>query len=112
MNVAPSEFIATVRRTWCRGAGVAFAEKRQRGSTRAIPIQRFPPSFKTAERVSHVLGPSDLRDIVKLCQVLAFTIADDGCLPADLRQQLFDLADDLDSITEQWSNFNGWQDRA
>lgn len=63
-------------------------------------------------RVSHVLGPSDLRNVVKVCQVLAFTIADDGCLPAELRQQLFDLADDLDSITTKWSKSNGQQGRA
>ena len=64
-------------------------------------------------RVTHNLGPRDLRSIVKLCQVLAFTIADDGWLSKDLRAELFELADDLDYITHQWSNRNhGSQTRA
>lgn len=56
------------------------------------------------EKVTHSLRPRDLRAIVKLCQVLAFTIADDGWLADDLRSELFELADDLDYITYQWSN--------
>ena len=63
--------------------------------------------------VSHGLRPRDLRSIVKLCQVLAFTIADDGWLADDLRAELFALADDLDYITHQWSsNDNGSQTSA
>ena len=63
--------------------------------------------------VTHSLGPRDLRSIVKLCQVLAFTITDDGGLPEDLRAELFELADDLDYITHQWSNSDhGSQTRA
>ncbi len=64
-------------------------------------------------RVTYNLGPRDLRSIVKICQVLAFTIADDGWLPKELRAELFELADDLDYITHQWSNSDhGPQTRA
>jgi len=56
------------------------------------------------EQVTHALRPSDLRSIVKLCQVMAFTIADDGSITDELRKELFDLADDLDYITHQWSD--------
>jgi hypothetical protein len=96
------------------GAGELVSHLQKNGNEVRHGQYRFNVFRLTQDsgEVSHVLGPSDLQDIVKLCQVLAFTIADDGCLPADLRQQLFDLADDLDLITKQWSNFNGWQDRA
>lgn len=55
------------------------------------------------ESVTHGLRPDDLRALVKLCQVLAFTIADDGWLDDGLRAELFELADDLDYITHQWN---------
>ena len=59
--------------------------------------------FRQALEATHALRPCDLRDIVKLCQVLAFTIADDGWVPVDARQALIDLARDLDELTQQWS---------
>ena len=52
--------------------------------------------------VSHALHPSDLRDLVKLCQVLSYTIADDGWLSRELRLQLFMLAEQLDEVTRTW----------
>lgn len=59
-------------------------------------------------QATHMLRPTDLRDMVKLCQVLAFTIADDGWLAADKRADLFELANELDGITQKWSTeFNG-----
>ena len=63
-------------------------------------ILRFCRDLET----SHTLRPCDLRDIVKLCQVLAFTIADDGWISADTREVLIDLADDLDELTQRWSD--------
>ena len=50
-----------------------------------------------------MLRPSDLRDMIKLGQVLAFTIADDGWISADAREGLIDLANDLDELTQRWS---------
>lgn len=48
--------------------------------------------------VSQRLRPTDVRDLVKLSQVLAAVLADDGCMPADQRQALAELADQLDSL--------------
>ena len=47
--------------------------------------------------------PEDLRDIVKACQVLAFSIADDGWVEDLLCEQLIELASDLQNITDTWS---------
>lgn len=49
------------------------------------------------------LRPEDLRDIVKGCQILAFSIADDGWIDHSLRGQLFELAGQLQNITDSWS---------
>jgi hypothetical protein len=51
--------------------------------------------------VSHLLRPADLESMVKLCQVLAATLADDGCMPARERRALADLAAELDEITDK-----------
>jgi hypothetical protein len=50
-------------------------------------------------RVSQLLRPADVPDLVKLCQVLATTLADDGSIPAHRRRKLADLAVKLDAIT-------------
>lgn len=47
--------------------------------------------------------PDDLRDVVKACQVLAFSIADDGWIELPLREELIDLANELQVITDSWS---------
>ena len=47
-------------------------------------------------RVTQYFAPSDLGDLVKLAQVLAFTLADDGCMDATLRRELRRLATGLD----------------
>lgn len=54
--------------------------------------------------VTHVMRPGDLRNLVKLCQILAFTIADDGWLTNDSRAELYELANELDAITQKWSD--------
>ncbi len=54
-------------------------------------------------QATHTLRPADLRNMVKLCQVLAFTIADDGWLPDAKQTELFQLADELNEITLKWS---------
>ena len=48
------------------------------------------------------LRPNDLRDIIKACQVLAFSIADDGWIEDSVHSQLTELADDLQNITDSW----------
>lgn len=57
-------------------------------------------------QATHELRPSDLWDLIKLCQVLAFAIADDGWIPVETRSALHDLFDDLDALTQRWSNAN------
>lgn len=55
-------------------------------------------------QATHELRPCDLRDLVKLCQVLAFAIADDGWIPTNAGEALQGLFDDLDALTRRWSN--------
>ena len=53
------------------------------------------------------LRPGDLRDIVKACQVLAFSIADDGWVEDSIREQLSELAElaeELQLITDSWED--------
>lgn len=54
----------------------------------------------------HDIRPCDLRDLVKLVQVLAFAITDDGWLPTDAQHALLALFEDLDELTESWSEAN------
>ena len=49
--------------------------------------------------VSQLLRPMDVHDLVKLCQVLAMTLADDGVIPPEQRRVLADLAKRLSHIT-------------
>jgi hypothetical protein len=59
--------------------------------------------MKQNAEVTHALRPEDLRHVVKVCQVMAFTIADDGWIPLAVRRELFALADELDVVTQRWS---------
>ena len=54
-------------------------------------------------KVTHSIRPCDLRDIVKLCQVLAITILDDGWLDRNQNQVIEELLQSLDEITRRWS---------
>jgi hypothetical protein len=59
--------------------------------------------YRTNPRTGHVsqlLRPADVPDLVKLCQVLAATLADDGCIAVPLRRAMARLAAELDSITQ------------
>ena len=53
------------------------------------------------------LQPGDLRGIVKTCQVLAFSIADDGWVDNSLRAELTELARDLQDIADAWRDNDG-----
>ncbi len=59
--------------------------------------------FGQHAEVTHALRPKDLRDLVKLCQVVAFAIVDDGWIANDQRLELVDLMTKLDQITCEWS---------
>lgn len=62
--------------------------------------------FQQNAEATHALRPADLRDIVKVCQVLALTIADDGLIADNDCQELLSLASQLEAITQRWSESN------
>ncbi|MEZ6121266.1 MAG: hypothetical protein R3C28_32515 [Pirellulaceae bacterium] len=47
--------------------------------------------------------PEDLRSLVKLCQVMAFAILDDGWVSDDCRTELTQLWHELDAVTSKWN---------
>jgi len=51
-------------------------------------------------RVTQRFRPEDLLDFVKLIQVLAFILVDDGCLDPRLRKALRQLAERMQSVSE------------
>ncbi len=59
--------------------------------------------FGQRAETTHALRPTDLRDLVKLCQVVAFAIVDDGWIGDEQRRELLDLMGELDQITSKWS---------
>lgn len=54
------------------------------------------------ESFNPLFEPADLSDLVKLAQVMASVIADDGCLQADDRKRLRWLIKELDALTRRW----------
>jgi hypothetical protein len=52
-------------------------------------------------QVSQLFRPADLIHFVKLTQVLAAVLADDGCLTANDRRSLQQIAQDLDAVIER-----------
>lgn len=46
--------------------------------------------------VTQKFGPRDLRHLAKLVQVMAFTLADDGCVSEEMRESLSELAQSLE----------------
>lgn len=100
-NVPPGKPIAVI------GAGDLVSHL-QRGDDERDPDNYQFNVFRFGEDLAatHALRPCDVRDMVKLCQVLAFTIADDGWIPVDVRRSLIELASDLDDLTRRWSDTN------
>lgn len=56
--------------------------------------------------VSQRFSPGDVFDLVCLARLLAFTLAEDGCLKADLRKELASLAAHLDDRANLETNKN------
>ena len=56
--------------------------------------------------VSQLFQPADLTHLVKLTQVLAAVLADDGCICAQQRRLLQHLAVELDDITQRLTAFD------
>ena len=83
------------------GAGQLVSAVWKAGDERAGWSYRFNV-YRMNGRDGHVeqlLRPTDVQDLVKLCQVLAATLADDGCIPTRQRRALANLAAKLDGIT-------------
>ncbi len=60
--------------------------------------------FGQRAEATHALRPTDLRDLVKLCQVVAFAIVDDGWIGDEQRRELLSLIAELDQTTSKWSD--------
>lgn len=84
------------------GAGQLVSGIWKSGDERSGWTYRFN-LYRSNHRTGHVsqlLRPDDVTDLVKLCQVLAATLAEDGCIAVPLRRALARLAAELDSITQ------------
>ncbi len=77
----------------------------QRGDDSDDPSNYRFNIFRFGEdmQAMHDLRPCDLRDLIKLVQVLAFAITDDGWLPIEAQHALLALVEDLDELTQSWS---------
>ncbi len=87
------------------GAGNLVSHLHRENGADDASNYRFSVFRLTPElQATHELRPCDLPDLVKLCQVLAFAIADDGWIPSDSTDALRELFDDLDELTQRWSH--------
>lgn len=86
------------------GAGDLVSHLHRRTDAHGSESYRFS-LFRLDEemRTTHELRGCDLLDLVKLCQVLAFAIEDDGWLAMDEREELRKLFADLDEVTRRRS---------
>ena len=48
--------------------------------------------------VGQWLEPEDIESLVKISRVLAFELAEDGCMDQSMRQRLYQLAEALDEL--------------
>ena len=98
-TVSPREPVAVL------GAGDLVSHL-HRGEDADDPANYRFSVFRLSQELqpTHELRPCDLHQLVKLCQVLAFTIADDGWIPSQTRDSLRGLFDQLDALTRRWSN--------
>ena len=58
-------------------------------------------------QATHQFRPCDLLDMVKLCQVVAFAILNDGWISPEQQEQLIELRNALQAMTESWSEEHG-----
>ena len=87
------------------GAGDLVSHLYRAGEVGEVAEYRFSVFRLNRQlQTTHELHPSDLHDMVKLCQVLAFAIVDDGWLPKETSDSLRQLCDQLDGLTRHWSD--------
>ena len=72
---------------------------RDQQETYAFNVFRRTANFEA----THQFGVEDLRDMVKLCQVLAYSMLDDGWVDKQQRELLLELNLKLDEVTQAWS---------
>ena len=99
------EFKESKQPYFVAGAGELISHVHRLGAEYSSLHYRFN-IFRTDSKgeATNWLRPDDLRDIVKACQVLAFSIADDGWVENALREQLCELAEELQLITDSWED--------
>ena len=87
------------------GAGDLVSHLRRGNDVEDSANYRFSVFRLSQElQATHELRPCDLPDLVKLCQILAFAIIDDGWIPTETSNSLRELLDELDTLTRRWSN--------
>ena len=59
--------------------------------------------MKSTSRHVRTMRPEDLRDLIKICQVITFAVVDDGWISAPVRHDLLKLNEELDQLTRTWS---------
>ncbi len=82
------------------GAGRLVSTLWKQGEERGGWRYRFN-LFRMSSHTGHVtqqFRPQDVPDLVKLTRLLAFSLADDGCLDAELRSDLLCLSACLDDV--------------
>lgn len=57
---------------------------------------------RTTGRVTQCFAPRNIRHLAKLVQVLAFILADDGCLEPGRRDELKELASRMEMALRGW----------
>lgn len=101
LNHASSSSFASIPKPYCSvGAGRLTSFLFKQGDPRAGWQYSFNLFCLTDSggRVTQLFAPTDLTHFLKLVQVLAAVIADDGCLASEERDELLDLVADLDDF--------------
>ena len=87
------------------GAGDLVSHLHRAGEVGEVAGYRFNVFRLNRQlQATHELHHSDLHDMIKLCQVLAFAIVDDGWIPKETSDSLRQLCNQLDVLTRQWSD--------
>ncbi len=86
------------------GAGDLTSCVRREGSGSQARYSFNVFRIRRDERVTHGLRACDLRNLVKLCQVVASELIADGWLTDDQRRELTNLVAELDAATRSGSS--------
>lgn len=102
-NVASNEIGKSSRPYFIAGAGDLVAHVYRLNSKPEGHDYQFNLfRIESSGEASSWLHAEDLRDVVKSCQVLAFSIADEGGTEQHLKNQLLELSGQLQEVTDKW----------